>query len=218
MHTTSNALKGGYARDRPHVFVIKLTTDEALYLQAGTDDLVTEWVQTCNYWSARRTRHPLQGGVSNVEYGWNRLSELSNYPHQSKEGAHSPEDDRASVMSGRSNLSRFNSTPYGRRSIGGTSADRMHIVDWRPPQPSLMPSPLDEENQLEALVSYSRALREELEQHRQLQEPMLKLVCAVVRGQNDDSCVVCSSHEKCHKGAGELERQVEVPICRGGEV
>lgn len=148
-----------------------MPSGETVYLAAGTDELVTEWVQTCKYWSARKSRQPLQGGVSNVEYGWNRI--IDSY-HQ--EPLASPEDDRASVKSGRSNLSRFNSATYGRKSFSATPGDRLWINDWQPPQPSLMPSELDEEAQIEALSSYNKTLKEELEAHKKLEEPMMKLV------------------------------------------
>jgi hypothetical protein len=39
-----------------------------------------------------------------------------------------------------------------------------------------MPSPLDEENQLEALHAYVQRLKDDLEHHQHLQEPMNKLV------------------------------------------
>lgn len=108
-----------------------------------------------------------------MEYGWNRVSDISYLP---KDGSNSPEDDRASVKSGRSNMSRFNSSTYGRRSFSTTPADRLHINDWKPPQPSMMPSPLDEEAQLEALGGYIKTVSEDLESHRILEGPMLKLV------------------------------------------
>jgi len=41
--------------------------------QAGHEELVQEWVATCNYWAARQSREPLAGGVSNMEYGWNKV-------------------------------------------------------------------------------------------------------------------------------------------------
>lgn len=150
-----------------------LPTNEALYLAAGTDDLVTEWVNTCNYWSARRSRQPLQGGVSNMEYGWNRISDISLHG----DGSNSPEDDKASIRSGRSNMSRFNTSTYGRRSFSTTPADRLYINDWKPPQPSMMPSPLEEEAQLDTLTGYVKTIKDDLEAHRLLEGPMVKLVC-----------------------------------------
>jgi PH/SEC7 domain-containing protein len=122
---------------------------------------VTEWVQTCNYWAARISRQPLQGGVSNMEYGWSRVHD-----------SNADDDDKASVKSGKSSLSKFTGT-YGRR---GVAADKIHINDWRPPPPATMPSPLDEENQVEALHQYVQRLKDDLEQLQIIQEPMTKLV------------------------------------------
>jgi PH/SEC7 domain-containing protein len=55
-------------------------------------------------------------------------------------------------------------------------ADKIHINDWRPPPPATMPSPLDEENQLDALHVYANRLKEDLASHQNIQEPMSKLV------------------------------------------
>lgn len=73
-HTLSNALPPpGYNRDRPHVFALTVPSGAVYFFQAGTEDLVQEWVSTCNYWAARSSRQPLAGGVSNMEYGWNKV-------------------------------------------------------------------------------------------------------------------------------------------------
>ncbi|OCF37757.1 hypothetical protein I316_00884 [Kwoniella heveanensis BCC8398] len=163
MHTMAVALpKPGYNANRPYCFSLASPNGETSFFQAGTEDLVAEWVATCNYWAARKSRQPLQGGVSNMEYGWNRASEPDN-----------DQDDRASVKSGRSNLSKLGGT-YGRRTAAGMN-DRIYINEWKPPPPATMPSPLDEESQLEALQTYVRSLVDELEQHKAVEEPMNRL-------------------------------------------
>lgn len=151
------------------MFSISFPGDETIYLQAGTDDLVGEWVATCNYWSARKSRQPLQGGVSNMEYGWQRVLP-TNEPDPHRRSHSNNDDDRMSVRSGKSNMSKMGT--YSRRPIGSNPADKMHVNDWKPPAPSLMPSPLDEENQLEALVAYVQQVKEELKAHKELEEPM----------------------------------------------
>jgi PH/SEC7 domain-containing protein len=162
MHTVASGLpRPGYNNSRPHCLSLTLPGGEGWFFQAGTEDLVAEWVQTCNYWAARISRQPLQGGVSNMEYGWSRAFDST-----------ADDDDKASVKSSRSSLSKFTGT-YGRR---GVPADKIHINDWRPPPPAMMPSPLDEENQLEALASYVRRLETEHEQHQAIEEPMSRLV------------------------------------------
>ncbi|KAE8258228.1 hypothetical protein A4X13_0g1831 [Tilletia indica] len=73
-HTLANALPPpGYNRARPHVFALTLPGGIVYLFQAGHEDLVQEWVATCNYWAARQSREPLAGGVSNMEYGWNKV-------------------------------------------------------------------------------------------------------------------------------------------------
>ncbi|PHH53842.1 PH and SEC7 domain-containing protein C11E3.11c [Ceratocystis fimbriata CBS 114723] len=60
----------GYSRTRPHVWALSLPTGAVHLFQAGTEELVKEFVTTVNYWSARLSTHPLVGGISNIEYGW----------------------------------------------------------------------------------------------------------------------------------------------------
>lgn len=74
----------GYNRSRPHCFVLTLSTDAVYFFQAGTEDLVNEWVSTCNYWAARTSKEPLSGGVSNMEYGWSRV-DVNNSPNPNGE-------------------------------------------------------------------------------------------------------------------------------------
>lgn len=76
-HSLSSALPSGYNRDRPCAFVLTLANESSYFFQAGTADLVNEWVSTCNYWSARLSKEPLTGGVSNMEYGWNQVTDLA---------------------------------------------------------------------------------------------------------------------------------------------
>lgn len=96
-----------------------------------------------------------------MEYGWSRVADIA-----------ADDEDRASVRSGKSSLSKFKGT-YSRK---GVPADKIHINDWRPPPPAIMASPLDEENQLEALTSYVRSLKNELEEHKLVEQPMSTLV------------------------------------------
>nr|XP_018265878.1 uncharacterized protein I303_02254 [Kwoniella dejecticola CBS 10117]OBR88036.1 hypothetical protein I303_02254 [Kwoniella dejecticola CBS 10117] len=182
MHTMSVALpKPGYNANRPYCFSLATPSGETSFFQAGTEDLVQEWVSTCNYWAARKSRQPLKGGVSNMEYGWNRAAPISSPPLDPHSHAHdaSADDDRASVRSSRSNLSKLNihSGTYGSygRKTPSNANDKIYINDWKPPPPATMPSPLDEEAQLEALQNYVRSLVEELESHKAVEEPMNKL-------------------------------------------
>ena len=46
--------------------VLTLANGALYFFQAGTEELVNEWVQTCNYWAARQSKEPLPGGVSNM--------------------------------------------------------------------------------------------------------------------------------------------------------
>ncbi len=73
-HSLANALPPpGYNKTRPHVFALTLPGGKVFFFQTGHEELVNEWVSTCNYWAARQSKEPLPGGVSNMEYGWNKV-------------------------------------------------------------------------------------------------------------------------------------------------
>ena len=129
---------------------------------------MNEWVSTCNYWAARLSKEPLIGGVSNMEYGWNRVMDLDDdRPSSSR--------DNTDTFSMRSTRSWHNSVKdqFSLRS----NSDRVFIHDWKPPIPSAIASTHDEETQLEALQKYAQSLKTDLDKHNALRTPMQQLVC-----------------------------------------
>lgn len=183
-HSLAHALPPpGYNRQRPHCMVLTLANGAAYFFQAGTEELVNEWVSTCNYWAARQSKEPLSGGVSNMEYGWNRVLDPD---------AHRDRDDAASVRSGRSGRSRYSKKDFVATVRGDKSpyADRIIINDWKPPLPPSVASVHDEEAQMDALQKHITALKEDLEQHNQLRGPMLSLVSVP----NDIQITPCNSN------------------------
>ncbi|GMK57715.1 hypothetical protein CspeluHIS016_0405490 [Cutaneotrichosporon spelunceum] len=177
MHAMAMALpKPGYSASRPHCFTVTFPNGEISVFQAGTEELVLEWVATCNYWAARKSRQPLVGGVSNMEYGWTRvLNQLDdNGQHQEQH----PREQREHKMGlgARARLGAI-SRVRGASSSGNdrVQLDKIHINDWKPPPHATMPSTLDEEAQLESLSAYVQSLKEELDQHKTIEEPMSRL-------------------------------------------
>ena len=158
----------GYSRERPHCFVLTLPGGGSYFFQAGTPDLVAEWVSTCNYWAARLSKEPLSGGVSNMEYGWNRVADSSG------PSADDDLEEIASIRSGHSRRSYASSAFHS--SALGAGADRTHVNEWKPPQVPLAPSHLGEEAQLDALRRHSAIVQRELAQHGALRGPMTRLV------------------------------------------
>jgi PH/SEC7 domain-containing protein len=163
----------GYSRERPHCFVLTLPNGGSYFFQAGTPDLVAEWVATCNYWSARLSKEPLSGGVSNMEYGWNRAEPVSPNPNEDDDY-----EEIASIRSGHSRVSRAESSFSYNSGTGSTygNSDRIHINDWKPPQVPLTPSNLPEEVQLDALRRHGNIVKKELAQHTALRPAMIRLV------------------------------------------
>ncbi|KAJ7725837.1 hypothetical protein DFH07DRAFT_853529 [Mycena maculata] len=177
-HSLAHALPSpGYNRQRPYCMVLTLANGGVYFFQAGTEELVNEWVSTCNYWAARTSKEPLAGGVSNMEYGWNRLDTSGHTRAHSETETATDYSDMMSVRSGRSGRSKFGWRD-GAATVRGTSspwADRTVVNDWKPPLPPTMSSPHDEEAQLEALRKHVASMKRDLKQHNEYREPMAAL-------------------------------------------
>lgn len=148
------------------------------FFQAGTEELVNEWVSTCNYWAARQSKEPLAGGVSNMEYGWNRVmdgvGQSGGDSYDDKD--HSDAVSVRSTRSNRSNRSRVSKKDYFSVRSGSSSYERLVVHDWKPPMPSTVASTHDEESQLESLQRHMVSLKKEFKQHNELRTPMAQLV------------------------------------------
>ncbi|KDQ57605.1 hypothetical protein JAAARDRAFT_78710 [Jaapia argillacea MUCL 33604] len=171
-HSLAHALPPpGYNRQRPHCLVLTLSNGGVYFFQAGTEELVNEWVSTCNYWAARTSKEPLTGGVSNMEYGWNRVEDAVSRGRSVSEDEASRSTDNLSVKSSHSK--------YGWKSAATVRsspwAERIIINDWKPALPPTVASVLDEESQLEALQKHVSSLKTDLKRHNELREPMVAL-------------------------------------------
>jgi PH/SEC7 domain-containing protein len=177
-HSLAHALPPpGYNRQRPHCMVLTCANGGTYFFQAGTEELVSEWTSTCNYWAARTSKEPLAGGVSNMEYGWSRLDDDPAHPRGASEEASPAKDsDAASVRSDRSRRSRFGRAAQTVRASPWN--ERLVLHDWKPPMTSTVPSGHDEEAQLDALKKHVRSLNRELSGHNELKGPMAALVSA----------------------------------------
>ena len=203
----------GYSKTRQHVFALTLPNGAIHLFQVGTTEILREFSQTVNYWSARLSKEPLVGGVSNVEYGWSdnvinsalvantesgrasikesvsgsrTATPVNNtvYPPSSASAArtivaHSPTPSTSISLSGRPSLQ--GSLRSGRGSLDhGSSfrrgptlpADRLVLAEWTPPQQSLYPSLLSEEDQLSALRTYVDSVNADLQHHNDLRGAM----------------------------------------------
>ncbi|KAG2232358.1 hypothetical protein INT48_007373, partial [Thamnidium elegans] len=69
-HTLACVLPSGYSRQRQHAFTLRQSNGAVYVFQTETAKQVEEWVSTCNYWAARKSKEPLVGGISSMEYGW----------------------------------------------------------------------------------------------------------------------------------------------------
>lgn len=188
-HTLASALPPpGYSKTRPHVWALSLPTGAIHFFQVGTPEIVNEFVTTANYWSARLSKEPIVGGISNIEYGWSdsviNVSLLNTERNASSSvivhshgpnvlgppvGARSRPSLQSSIKSTRSSLDQ---SDYRARLPG----DRVVITDWTPPQQSLVASVLMEVDQLKNLLTYVKNITDELKKHNELRAVMLLAV------------------------------------------
>ncbi|KAL8948445.1 MAG: hypothetical protein Q9222_005365 [Ikaeria aurantiellina] len=161
----------GYSKTRPHVWALSLPNGAVHLFQVGTPEIVKEFVTTANYWSARLSKEPLMGGISNIEYGWSDSVINTALLQQENRPPSNPGNPRPSLQSSiRSSIDQASSGGSIRPKLPG---DRITISDWQPPQQSMVASVLLEVDQLRALQAYVRNIEEELQKHNELRSPML---------------------------------------------
>lgn len=158
----------GYSKSRPHVWALSLPTGAVHLFQVGTPEIIKEFVTTANYWSARLSKEPLVGGVSNVEYGWSDAVINAALVHTENNPITTPATSgpRPSLQS--SIRSSVDQGSFRARLPG----DKIAISDWTYPQQSMMASVLLEVDQLKALTTYVKNIEEELQKHNELRGAM----------------------------------------------
>ncbi|GAA5804889.1 hypothetical protein HPULCUR_010398 [Helicostylum pulchrum] len=149
-HSLANSLPPpGYNRTRPFVFAIQEPNGGVYLIQAASQEQIIEWVSTCNYWAARLSKEPLQGGVSNIEYGWGSCLEDVIL-------------DLDAVESGKKITGKYFRDP-----------DAVHISSWVPPTPTMVSSALDETTHYDNLQKYLGMLNQEINDHREIKKKIL---------------------------------------------
>ena len=171
-HTIASALPPpGYSKNRPHVWALSLPTGAVHLFQVGTPEIVKEFVTTANYWSARLSKEPLVGGISNIEYGWSDAAINSALlPSENISSSSGLPGPRPSLQSSiRSSIDQGSC----RAKLPG---DKILISDWTPPQQSMVASVLMEVDQLKALLAYVKNIEDDLQKHNELRSAMLLAV------------------------------------------
>lgn len=171
-HAIASALPApGYSKSRPHVWALSLPTGAVHLFQVGTPEIVKEFVSTANYWSARLSKEPLFGAISNIEYGWSDAvinnALIGGGGEDTKTTNANPSGPRPSIQSSiRSSIDQQSARPR-------LPADRILIGDWQPPQQSMMASTLTEPEQMETLRKYVKYVEDELQRHNELRSAMV---------------------------------------------
>ncbi|KTW27286.1 hypothetical protein T552_02269 [Pneumocystis carinii B80] len=149
----------GYSPTRPYVWILTLPNGCVHFFQAGTRELLNEWVYTANYWAARFSKEPLLGGVSNVEYGWGEcLKEINN---------------RKGTKNNEKPLTSHNSTK-NESSYLKLPGDKAIIKTWSSPQVSLFSNSLKEEEQVKKLRKYITILENDVQKHNAYRPQILQ--------------------------------------------
>lgn len=63
----------GTAHPRPHTISIMMANCHVYLFQTPSAVSAEAWIRTINYWAGLRSREPMRGGISNLEYGWSLL-------------------------------------------------------------------------------------------------------------------------------------------------
>lgn len=175
-HTIASALPDpGYSIARPYVWALSLPTGAVHLFQVGTPDIVKEFVSTANYWSARLSKEPMMGGMSNMEFGWSdaviNRALIRIEPHQSMPPVSMPPLSSGSRPSMQSSL-RSSLDHCGGSVRPRLQGDKITINEWSPPQQSMTASQLMEVDQLRALQTYVKNVEDELAKHNELRPAM----------------------------------------------
>jgi len=161
----------GYSKARPHVWALSLPSGAVHLFQVGTPEIVKEFVTTANYWSARLSKEPLVGGVSNIEHGWSDAVINTALVHT---------DGMPPATMGHSRRPSLHGSIRGSLDQGSVRpklpGDKVTISDWNPPPQSMVASALMEVDQLRALTTYVNNIEDELQKHNELRSPMLLAV------------------------------------------
>lgn len=165
----------GYSKSRPHVWALSLPTGAVHLFQVGTAEIVREFVTTANYWSARLSKQPLVGGISNMEYGWSEAVINSALIHNDFSHRSPPNSSGAASAPPRPSFQSSIRSSLDQQ--GGVRAklpaDRVHLSDWTPPQQSMNASNLSEAEQLKALQNYVKNVEDDLQKHNELRPAVL---------------------------------------------
>lgn len=157
----------GYAKSRPYVWALSLPNGAVHLFQVGTPDIVKEFVSTANYWSARLSKEPMMGGVSNMEYGWSDSAiNRALLGSEAQFNMPAPGGRPSTQSSIRTSIDRGTVRPK-------LPGDKIYINDWSPPQQNTIASQLMEVDQLKALQAYVKNVEEELQKHNELRPAML---------------------------------------------
>jgi len=198
--------------------VLTLANGGVYFFQAGTEELVNEWVSTCNYWAARTSKEPLAGGVSNMEYGWNRVEDPFTHGRSMSDNESVKDQDYSdalSVRSGRSSRSKFAWRDVATvRAAHSPYIDRTFINDWKPPLPPTVYSVHDEEAQMEALQKHVSSMKKDLKRHNEFREPMSALVCVSADFYSpaySSTNLVPSALFQCNQSPEQLGEKVSIP-------
>ncbi|ORX50556.1 hypothetical protein DM01DRAFT_1384793 [Hesseltinella vesiculosa] len=153
----------GYSKARPHVFALQLPGGGVYLFQGSSQEDALSWVTTCNFWAARISKPPLQGGVTNMEYGWGDcLKDVVLDLDAFNDGQEQP-----GLLIEEDHLGNDPDQTFG------LSADQTMLYEWQPPTASMATSELDEPDQLTLLKSYLQQLDQDANEHRDTKSKMM---------------------------------------------
>lgn len=225
----------GYSKARPHVWALSLPSGAVHLFHVGTPEIAVEFMTTANYWSARLSKEPLAGGISNIEYGWSDQiinpalldrSESFQHPPSSMQSrqmshAHSMSTDRGRRSSLHSSIRGSIDTGFGGSVRAKLPGDKTTIHEWQPPSQSMMASQLMEVDQLRQLTTYVQTQEEELERHNELKHAIELAVSTSLTQPHPlktNHFTVLATPPQLQQIHGQLATQVRLPAPRNRQI
>ncbi|KAJ3315259.1 hypothetical protein HDV04_003652 [Boothiomyces sp. JEL0838] len=181
-----------YGQARPYCFSIHFADNNVFLFEAPSNDSCEAWINTINYWAARKSKEPLGGGLGNSDYGWSQIEAdikaglITSSPPEIIEEFKPIEEkgsfDHARTLS--SNMSSILTKHTSSKSIlsdaGSLSPNKSNakkkFAKWMEQSISVrLVSIKDQAQQLDSMIKQLEQIRQEIYDHEILHQPLKQL-------------------------------------------
>ncbi|KAJ3323687.1 hypothetical protein HDV06_001417 [Boothiomyces sp. JEL0866] len=183
-----------YGPARPCCFSLHFADNNVFLFEAPSNDSCEAWINTINFWAARKSKEPLGGGLGNTDYGWSQLEAdikagLISAPPPEVIEDFRPIEEKGSFEHSRnlsSNMSTLLTKHTSSKSIlsdtGSISPNKSSVkkkfAKWMEQSISVrLVSIKDQAQQLDSMIKQLDLIRQEIYDHEILHQPLKQLYC-----------------------------------------